>query len=482
MNASRPWRVLAVIAALLVACAAASPAAAADAVPDDVKAQVLERYRVLLIQDGIVLTPKQEQAPTIEIRNGAIAIDGTAVSGRELRDRVGSDADLILQLSYASPAALRTAFGRALEPRSGTPAPGSPTTPEAPPPSSTAPAPPVAAPPAPPEPPEPPEPPRIRHGAKVRFGDDITVEEDEVVSDAVVAIGGHVRVLGHVQGDVVAVGGGVELGPRAEVDGSVTSIGGRVKQARGAQIHGEVSEVAFPGGRHWNPGAVWGDVAHDFMGSSFRLFGTALRVAVVLLLCLVVVIVAERPVSRIARRAGDEPWMSGFVGLLAQVLVVPLTVLTVVVLAVSIIGIPLLLLVPFALLALLVGALMGFVGVARRVGQWAVGLKSPVVMTAVGVIIVAAGTILARLLGLLPGPIAPLAFIVAVVGFFLEFLAWTVGLGALLLTRFGTRGPSMLEATLTPGGPPPVPPVAEPPGPPPIPIVEPPIPDAGRSE
>jgi hypothetical protein len=225
---------------------------------------------------------------------------------------------------------------------------------------------------------------------------------------------------------------------------------------------------------------VWGGFAHDFMGSSFRLFGTALRIAVVLLLCLVVVVIAERPVSRIARRAGDEPWMSGFVGLLAQVLVVPLTVLTVVVLAVSIIGIPLLLLVPFALLALLVGALMGFVGVARRVGQWAVGPKSPVVMTAVGVILVAVGTILARLLGLLPGPIAPLAFVVAVVGFFLEFVAWTVGLGALLLTRFGTRGPGMLDVPLTPGSVPP--PVAHTPEPPPIPIAEPPIPDPGRSE
>jgi hypothetical protein len=473
MGASRTWRVLAIIAALLVACAMAPMVRAADAVPDDVKAQVLDRYRVLLIQDGVVLTPRQETTPTIEIRGGAIAIDGTPVSGRELRERVGKDADLIIQLSYSSPDALRAAFGSASEAPSVIP----------PVPQPSAPAPSVEPPPPVPAPPAPPEPPRIKHGAKVRFGDDITVEEDEIVSDAVVAIGGHVRVLGHVQGDVVAVGGGVELGPRAEVDGSVTSVGGRVEQERGAQIHGEVSEVAFPGG-HWAPGVLWGGAVHDFMGSSFRLFGTALRIAVVLLLCLVVVVIAERPVSRIARRAGDEPWLSGFVGLLAQVLVVPLTVLTVVVLAVSIIGIPLLLLVPFALLALLVGALMGFVGVARRVGLWVVGPKSPAVATAVGVVLVAAGTILARLLGMLPGPIAPLAFVVAVIGFFLEFVAWTVGLGALLLTRFGTRGPAMLDL-FTPGVPPPVPPVPpvpHTPEPPPIPFSDPPIADPGRSE
>ena len=40
----------------------------------------------------------------------SIALDGTPVSGRELRDALGGDADVVIQLSYASPDALRAAF------------------------------------------------------------------------------------------------------------------------------------------------------------------------------------------------------------------------------------------------------------------------------------------------------------------------------------------------------------------------------------
>ena len=65
--------------------------------------------------------------------------------------------------------------------------------------------------------------------------------------------------------------------------------------------------------------------------------------------------------------------MSGFTGLLAQLLFIPVLVLTVVMLAVSMIGIPLLVLVPFGVVAFLLAMLVGFAGVALRVGQWAVG-------------------------------------------------------------------------------------------------------------
>jgi hypothetical protein len=45
----------------------------------------------------------------------------------------------------------------------------------------------------------------------------------------------------------------------------------------------------------------------------------------------------------------------------------------------------------------------------------------------------------------------------AVLAFFVEYVAWTVGLGGLLLTRFGTRGP--LTSPVTEGYVPPIPPV-----------------------
>jgi hypothetical protein len=432
--------------------AAQTPSTAAAEVPADVKAEVLQRFRVLVISEGVVLTPRSGLDRTIEIRNNSIAIDGTGVSGSELRDRLGADADVVLRLSYVAPEALRAAF---------TPppaAPAAPTTPGAP----AAPAPQATpAPPAAPEPPAPPAEPerewRRKSGAKVSVLGSVEVDEDERTTEAVVAVLGNVTVKGRVEDDVVAVLGDVHLGPHAVVTGSVTSVGGRIEQEPGAEIRGDVNEVRLRHGWHgagvgWRP---WMDTREMFSGW-FGLMGTLLRIALIMLLTLIVAIAASSPVERISHRAGSDPWVSGFVGLAAQVLFVPVLVVTVVFLAISIIGIPLLLLVPFALVALLFGVLMGFTGVARRVGEWAVGpYKGPLVAITVGVAVITAAAVVTRILWLIPGPTGPLAFAVWLIALFIEYIAWTVGLGALLLTRFGTRGPSIVTADIVP---PPVPP------------------------
>jgi hypothetical protein len=433
------------------AAAQASPGAAAE-VPADVKTEVLQRFRVLVISDGVVLTPRSGSDRTIEIRNNSIAIDGTGVSGSELRDRLGADADVVLRLSYVAPEALRAAFTAPAVPAAPAP-PGAPAA-SAP---QAAPASPAA-----PEPPAPPAEPerewRRKSGAKVSVLGSVEVDEDERATEAVVAVLGNVTVKGRVEDDVVAVLGDVHLGPRAVVTGSVTSVGGRIEQEPGAEIHGDVNEVRLRhGGWHgagvgWRP---WMDTREMFSGW-FGLMGTLLRIALVMLLTLIVAIAASSPVERISRRAGSDPWVSGFVGIAAQVLFVPVLVVTVVFLAISIIGIPLLLLVPFALVALLFGVLMGFTGVARQVGEWAVGpYKGPLVAITVGVAVITAAAVVTRILWLIPGPTGPLAFAVWLIALFIEYIAWTVGLGALLLTRFGTRGPSTVTTDVVP---PPVPP------------------------
>jgi hypothetical protein len=453
MSAVIRFLLLLVVAGLAAPAPAAAQASGAVAeVPADVKAQALQRFRVIVISGGVVLTPRDGAQRTIEISNGSIAIDGARVTGSELRDRLGADADLVLRLSYIAPDALRAAF---------TPpaAPGAPEPPgaQAPPAPQTAPAP--AETPAPPAPPAAPEREwRRKSGAKVAVFDSVEVAEDERATEAVVAVLGSVTVKGRVEDDVVAVLGNVHLGPHAVVTGSVTSVGGRIEQEPGAEIRGDVNEVRLHHGGWHRGGVGWrpwmGD--GDLFSGWFSLLGTLLRIALVMLLTLIVAIAASSPVERISRRAGTDPWVSGFVGLAAQVLFVPVLVLTVVFLAISIIGIPLLLLVPFALVALLFGVLMGFTGVARRVGEWAVGPhKGPLVAITVGVAVITAAAVVTRIVWLIPGPTGPLAFALWLVALFIEYIAWTVGLGALLLTRFGTRGPLTATADVVP---PPVPP------------------------
>lgn len=413
------------------------PAAAAQAPAVDpaLKARVERRFRVLPVRDGVVLTPRREVrgVQSIEIRDGVIALDGTPTTGAQLRERLEEDADLVLQVSYLPQDALSNWAG----PRPVPEPPAPPATPPADRPADT----PAAGPPGEEARPD------IhwrKSSAKVHIGSSIEVGEDELVTDPVVAIGGNVTVLGRVDDDVVAVGGSVRLGPKARVRGDVTAVGGRVEQQRGASIGGTVNEVRIGPQFDFKPWGVfdglWFDGWHVF-GGGFRLLGTIMRISLVLLLVLLIALIAARPVSRIADRAGRDPWLSGFTGLLAQLLFVPVLVMTVVILAISIIGIPLLLLVPFAIVGFLLAVLVGFCGVALRVGRWAVGDQRPVfVALAVGVVLVSAIGLLARLLSLLPVPLWPVTWFVALSGFIVEYVAWTVGLGAALLTRFGTRG------------------------------------------
>ena len=422
---------------------------AATATVDPVlKQRVERRFDVLPIQGGVVLKPKRTTAVrVIEIRDGAIDVDGAPASGALLREKLGADADLVLQVSYLTTEVLT---GWYTPPAPVTPPPA-PVTPPAAAPSAPEAAPEVApSPPAAPEPADehtddqPDEEHWRRSAARVNIGGDITIEADERVSDPVVAVGGSVTVLGHVDDDVVAVGGSVHLGPNAVVRGDVTSVGGRIEQSHGAVIRGHVNEIRFgPPNFQFHPGLFLGPlVGWDMFSGWFRLVGTLLRLGIVLMLVFVAVLAAPRVVERIGERAAREPWMSGFTGLLAQLLFVPVLVLSIVVLAVSIIGIPLLVLVPFAILGFLLAVLIGFTGVVLRLGRWAAGPDRPAFVTlAVGVIIVAAVGLLGRTFGLIPAPLWPITWFLGVIGFFAEYVAWTVGLGAALLTRFGTRGP-----------------------------------------
>ena len=85
----------------MIAPVAAQEVAAVDAA---LKSRVERRFRVLQVRDGLVLTPRREVRglQSIEIRDGVIAVDGTPTTGAQLRERLGADADLVLQVSYLS--------------------------------------------------------------------------------------------------------------------------------------------------------------------------------------------------------------------------------------------------------------------------------------------------------------------------------------------------------------------------------------------
>lgn len=278
----------------------------------------------------------------------------------------------------------------------------------------------------------------------MRLGGNVTIAEDEIIDGDVVVIGGSVTVDGRVTGNVVAVGGAADLGPHADIAKDVAVIGGSVHRAEGARIGGRLNEIGagsmdFRGLPFGRLPAVWR--SGWALGSPFALASTLTRFIVLCLLVSIVMLIGHGYVERVGARAAAEPLKAGLVGVLAQVLFVPLLIMIVVVLIVTIIGIPLLALIPFALLALAIMFLVGFSAVAYDLGRLVTSRfgwssQNPYATAIVGIVVVLSPVILGRLIGLAGGVLFPLTLTLAGLGFLFEYIAWTVGFGAVALLRF----------------------------------------------
>jgi hypothetical protein len=440
---------------LFLGVIAAIHAAAAQTGPGDrqeIRVRLTQRYDIVALSNGVALRPRSPipDVRLIEIADGTILVNGAAVSGGELRERLGADADAILRLSYMTRNELS-----ALAAESGgaaARAPADANTPGQTPSAQPADEPVERAAPAPPPPPSTRDsgndasPRRRSNGDRVRIFGNVRVAEDETVTGQVVAVLGSVRIDGEAGDQVVAVMGSVDLGPHAVVRGDVVSVGGRVNRAPGARTYGGVTEVALSDPDIHIPGGPWGREWTPFLpfanfGAVPRLMGSGFRLVLLLLLAGIALLLARQTVEASAHRVTDSPLRVTLVGLIAEILVLPALVLTAIVMAISIIGIPLLLLIPIVVLILILMALVGFTGTAAAVGQWfqrrmSLGPSTSFVSVCVGILVILSPLLLGRVLALAGWPATPFAALLIGVGFVVELLAWASGFGAVITNAF----------------------------------------------
>lgn len=415
------------------------------------------RFVVVPLRRGVALASRNADG-RVEIAGGVVMAEGVPLSGEEVRRRFGADADVVLRLSYLDDAALQQLF-RTPAPRATAPA-------AVPPEPRPAPAPPV--PPAPPvfdrPTPEEAAPVVRRSGARLGVAKAIVVKEDEDIRNGVFSLGGPVRIEGRVHDGVVVIGSDLELTPTADVRGDLTVVGGQLTIADGARHAGAVHHTIGASWRGWAwPSFGWSRFEPSGAARWLPLAGTSVRLVLLALAIAVVALFARGRLARIGAAASARPVRSALVGLAAQILFVPALIVVAIVLAVTIVGLPFIaVVVPLAVFTFLGAMLLGFASLALRLGQAVTGgagdgSAHPALGALAGMALLVLPTLVARLAGFGPDGLQWPAVTLLVVGAIVEYLAWTVGLGAAVTTGLGRW------AVVPPPVPPPPPFSTEPP-------------------
>jgi len=247
-----------------------------------------------------------------------------------------------------------------------------------------------------------------------KIGEDVTVDSGTHVK-SVTTINGQITVSGKVEGNVIALGGSVVLTKTAVVEGNVISLGGIIVQAKMAEINGTVTEINS---------SNLSDVITTLLSDEWEGWSWIQAIfSITLFLCtliigLILVVLLPSHVVTVTWAIQAHTWKATWWGILGLILVVPLMVL----LAISVIGI---VLIPLELILVVCAGFMGLIAVARLVGRKAYEIfkKSDQHMlreTFWGLVII-------WLIGWIPP-----------IGWMIKVFAITIGLGAVIYTRFGT--------------------------------------------
>jgi hypothetical protein len=255
---------------------------------------------------------------------------------------------------------------------------------------------------------------RAENPSIVKIGNDVTIEEGVKVNNVFV-IGGQVTVDGFVENHVVTIGGSIVLTNTAVVGGNVISLGGIVVKGRGAEVHGNLTEINSDD----ISGAISKALSDEWEGWSWFFAIVSISIFIgILILTMLIAHFIPKPISVIATAIKDMPVKVIFWGVVGMILIVPLAVL----LAVSVVGI---VLIPLEMTIVLCAVILGFIAVSQLVGRKLFTIlkrndQSMIRETIWGLIIL-------WILGWIP-----------YVGWMLKVFAIVIGLGGVLITRFGT--------------------------------------------
>lgn len=273
----------------------------------------------------------------------------------------------------------------------------------------------------------------ILDGDLLVLGGNVDLEAGSHVQGTVFVMGGNLTSYGEIDGDLGVMGGNVTLEDGSMLHGDILTLGGVLTRRPGAQVEGEAGGgISIPGGleipdlvipeittvpqfsrairQSWTLGPIW------------QFAGLVMRTLVMGALALLALSFWPAQVERTAQAVVEQPLIVGGLGLLTMI-VAPLLL---VFLLITIIFSPLSLL---GVVLLVVSVVFGTIAVGAEVGsRLARALNwdlQPAIAGALGTLLI---TFVVGAIGLIDciGWIAPLVLT-------------AIAIGAVLLTRFGSR-------------------------------------------
>lgn len=264
-------------------------------------------------------------------------------------------------------------------------------------------------------------------GDLVVLGGSVTMRQGSLVEGDVFLLGGNANIEGEVTGDMVLLGGNINLRSTGIIQGDVVAFGGNLNRAQGSVIEGDIIneegfafpfDFRFPGfGTVSPPSGVRVAFAPLFSALLF-MFRNLMMAA----LAVLVVMFWPAPTDRTAHAVVQQPFLAGGLGLLTFI-VAPIVLIM---LAITILLSPVSLL---AAMILVVAAVFGWIALGTEVGNRLAevfGWKlNPAANAGIGTFVV---SVVVGGIGFIP-----------CVGWIAPFVVAALGVGGVLLTRFGSR-------------------------------------------
>ncbi|NPV77476.1 MAG: polymer-forming cytoskeletal protein [Anaerolineae bacterium] len=276
------------------------------------------------------------------------------------------------------------------------------------------------------------------------FGGTATINENALVDGDVFIMGGFLELNGTITGDLVAIGGNVKLGDASVLEGNLTTINATVQRSPGSKVKGSTT-VQTPGTFDLNklpfdlipfdlrPGSIQSAVRldllkpiGDLLWALFKAFGLAA-------LALLIMLFLEKPTGRIAQTMVKQPIIAGALGLLTFIVAPALLILlgiTIILLPISLLG----------FLVLATALLYGWIAAGFEVGKrlstlfkWECAAPA---CAGIGTFIL---TLVATVMSWIP-----------CIGWLAPALVLMLGLGSVLIARFGVKSANEITSSPAP--------------------------------